>query len=268
MTAPLWLYGWQPQLAPNILTNPASQDIAGAGTISLNAFATGIPAPSYQWYLNGNPLNGQTASTLTIPNANANNAGSYSVVVSNIAGVVISTLANVVVSNTAPTLAAIPSTTNNVGVTVSVTPSATDPDVPAQTLSFTLLSGPFTTFDTNSGAYTWRPDVSASGTVNTIQIAVTDNGSPNLSATQSFIVAVNPLTQPAVSAPAYAAGQFTLSVDGQTGPDYEVLASTNLTDWVSLVTNTSPAMPFLFSDPNAASYPTRFYRIVVGPPPH
>jgi autotransporter-associated beta strand protein len=263
----IWFYGWIPQIAPNILTNPANENVPGLGTISLAAFATGIPTPSYQWFKDGNPLNGQTAPTLTIPNANANNTGNYSVVVSNIAGVVTSTLANVVVSNTAPTLAAIPSTTNNVGVTVSVTPSATDPDVPAQTLTFSLLSGPFTTFNTNSGAYTWRPEVTDSGTLNTIQIAVTDNGSPNLSATQSFVVAVNPLTQPTVSAPAYAVGQFTLSVDGQTGPDYEVLGSTNLTDWVSLVTNTSPTMPFLFTDPNASTYPTRFYRIVVGPPP-
>jgi pectin methylesterase-like acyl-CoA thioesterase len=268
MSAPLWLYGWQPQLAPNILTNPANQNVAGSGTISLAAFATGIPSPSYQWFKDGNALNGQTAPTLTIPNANVNNSGSYSVVVSNIAGVLTSTIANVVVSNSAPTLAAIPSTTNNVGVTVSVTPSATDPDSPPQTLHFNLVSGPFTTFDTNSGAYTWRPQVTDSGTVNTIQIAVIDNGSPNLSATQSFVVAVNPLTQPTVSAPAYAAGQFSLTVDGQTGPDYEVLASSNLTDWVSLVTNTSPTMPFLFTDPNAASYPLRFYRIVVGPPPH
>jgi hypothetical protein len=37
---------------------------------------------------------------------------------------------------------------------------------------------------------------------------------------------------------------------------------------VSLVTNISPTTPFLFTDPNAASYPQRFYRIVVGPPPH
>jgi pectin methylesterase-like acyl-CoA thioesterase len=262
-----WLYGWFPQVLPNILANPTSQNVPGSGTISLSIAATGLPGLSYQWFKDGIPVSGQTNATLTIPGANVNNSGSYSVVVSNILGVLTSSAANVLVSNSAPTLAPIPSTTNNVGVTVSITPSASDPDSPPQTLSFTLVSGPFTTFDTNSGAYTWRPDVSAAGTVNPIQIAVTDNGSPNLSATQSFVVAVNQLTQPTVSAPAYAAGQFTLSVDGQTGPDYEVFASTNLTDWVSLVTNTSPTMPFLFTDPNAASYPQRFYRIVVGPPP-
>src|SRR4029077_16171210 len=100
----------------------------------------------------------------------------------------------VTVSNTAPSLASIPSTTNNVGVTVSITPSASDPDVPAQTLTFSLLSGPSDSFNTANGAYSWRPQVTDAGTVNTIKIAVTDNGSPNLSATQSFFVAVNPLT--------------------------------------------------------------------------
>jgi pectin methylesterase-like acyl-CoA thioesterase len=262
-----WLYGWFPLVSPNILGNPAGQNVAGGGTLNLSVSATGLPGPSYQWFKDGNPVSGQTNATLTIPSANANNSGSYSVVVSNILGVLTSSAANVVVSNSAPTLAPIPSTTNNVGFTVNVTPSASDPDSPPQILHFSLVSGPFTTFNTNSGVYTWRPQVTDSGTVNTIQIAVTDNGSPNLSATQSFFVAVNPLTQPTVSAPAYSGGQFSMTVNGQTGPDYEVLASTNLTDWLSLVTNTSPTMPFLFTDPNAASHPLRFYRIVVGPPP-
>jgi pectin methylesterase-like acyl-CoA thioesterase len=261
-----WLYGWAPQLAPNLLTNPASQSIAGGGTIQLAAFATGIPSPSYQWYQNGNLLPGQTGATLTIASANVTNAGSYSVVASNIVGTVTSTSVNVTVGNTAPSLAAIPNATNNVGVTVSVTPSASDPDSPPQTLSFSLLSGPSTTFDTGTGAYTWRPQVTDAGTVNTVQISVTDNGSPNLSATQSFVVAVNPLTQPDVSNAGFSGGLFTLTVGGQTGPDYEVMASTNLTDWIPLVTNTSPSMPFMYADPDSGSFPTRFYRIYVGPP--
>jgi pectin methylesterase-like acyl-CoA thioesterase len=266
MSAPLWLYGWTPQLAPNILTNPVGQNLAGGGTITLKAFATGIPSPTYLWYQNGNLLNGQNSATLTINNANANNTGSYSVIASNSAGTATSLSVNVVVSNTAPLLAAILNTTNNVGVTVSVTPVATDPDQPAQTLSFSLLSGPSTSFNTGTGAYSWRPQVTDAGTVNTVQISVTDNGSPNLSATQSFVVAVNPLTQPDVSNAGFSGGLFTLTVGGQTGPDYEVLASTNLTDWIPLVTNTSPVMPFMYADPDSGSFPTRFYRIWVGPP--
>ncbi len=88
--ATIWFYGWTPKLAPNILTNPANQSVAGGGTISLNVAATGIPAPAYQWLRNGTPLDGQTNATLTIANAHAGQAGTYSVIVSNVAGVVTS----------------------------------------------------------------------------------------------------------------------------------------------------------------------------------
>ena len=39
-----WFYGWTPQLAPNILTNPVSQSISGGGTATFTVSATGIPA--------------------------------------------------------------------------------------------------------------------------------------------------------------------------------------------------------------------------------
>jgi hypothetical protein len=95
---------------------------------------------------------------------------------------------------------------------------------------------------------------------------VTDNGTPNLSATNNFTVTVNPLTQPNVDTAVSSAGQFTLSVSGQVGPDYTVQVSTNLTGgaWNTLYTTNPAAMPFSFTDPNGA-LPVQFYRILVGP---
>jgi hypothetical protein len=95
---------------------------------------------------------------------------------------------------------------------------------------------------------------------------VTDNGSPNLSATNSFKVTVNPLSQPNVTGVTWNAGQLTFTVTGQTGPDYGVQASTNLTSWQTVFRTNSPSMPFHWSDPASGSYMQRFYRIVVGPP--
>jgi hypothetical protein len=63
-----------------------------------------------------------------------------------------------------------------------------------------------------------------------------------------------------------AGGLFSLAVNGQTGPDYAVQASTNLVEWQSVFTTNSPAMPFDWADPDTGLYPMRFYRIVVGPP--
>ena len=62
-----------------------------------------------------------------------------------------------------------------------------------------------------------------------------------------------------------AAGKFTLQASGAVGPSYILLASTNLTTWIPVVTNTPIASPFTLTDKNASLYPRRFYRVQVGP---
>ena len=112
-------------------------------------------------------------------------------------------------TNTPPVLAPIANQTVNVGQTVAFTASATDTDQPPQTLTFSLLSGPGSaTLNTNSGAFSWRPAVTNANTTNAFALKVADNGSPILSATQSFTVTVNPLTQPTASSIALYNGQL------------------------------------------------------------
>jgi hypothetical protein len=59
---------------------------------------------------------------------------------------------------------------------------------------------------------------------------------------------------------------FQFQVAGVPGFNYAVQESTNLIDWVSLITNTSP---FSFTDTNTASFPQQFYPTfyVPGPAP-
>ena len=97
-------------------------------------------------------------------------------------------------------------------------------------------------------------------------LKVSDNGSPTMSATQSFTVTVNPLTQPALSSVGLNSGRVEFRVSGQAGPDYAVQVSSNLTDWSTLLMTNSPPMPFSWIDTNAATLPAQFYRIKVGPP--
>lgn len=167
--------------------------------------------------------------------------------------------------NTPPVLAAISNRTVNVGQTVAFTASVTETDLPPQTLTFALLNGPGNaTLNTNSGAFSWRPWVTDADSTNSITLKVADNGTPNLSTTQSFTVAVNPLALPTLSSLALSDGQFRLEVGGQTGPDYAVQVSTNLIDWSTVLINNSPGMPFSYT--NSASSPMQFYRIKTGPP--
>lgn len=263
----VWFSGWIPALAPNIVSQPQNLSVAGGATAQFSVAATGIPAASYQWYFNGNPVGGNS-SNYSIASANANNAGTYTVVVSNPSGAVTSSSATLTVGNTAPSLAPVSDQTVNVGANVSVNDTATDPDVPAQTLTYSLVSGPTgAAVNSSNGTFTWRPTVSAANSTNAIEVSVTDNGSPNLSATNSFNIIVNPLTQPGISTPSYAAGQFSLSVAGEVGPDYALQVSTNLATgiWTTIVRTNQPPSPFTFTDTNASGS-AQFYRIIVGPP--
>jgi hypothetical protein len=62
---------------------------------------------------------------------------------------------------------------------------------------------------------------------------------------------------PAIISVHAAANAFDLHLDSLAGCTYILQASTNLSDWVPLVTNTTP---FDFSDTSLHSFPARFYR--------
>ncbi|HLX97047.1 MAG TPA: carbohydrate binding domain-containing protein, partial [Verrucomicrobiae bacterium] len=168
-------------------------------------------------------------------------------------------------SNTPPTIGAVPDQTVNVGVTLLVTNTASDSDVPAQTLTFS----PANTFPADAtvnsnGLFSWRPLVSQANTTNAIQIQVTDSGSPPLSATNSFNVIVNAVTNPVVGSVSYSPGQVSLTVNGPRGPDYTLWTSTNLVDWQALFITNSPPIPFTVTDTNSTD-PARFYKFQIGP---
>jgi hypothetical protein len=173
-------------------------------------------------------------------------------------------------TNTPPVLAAISNQTVNVGQTTAFTASATDTNQPLQTLTFSLFSAPtndtLTQINNTNATFNWRPLVTQANTTNVFTVKVADNGTPSLSATQSFTVTVNPLTPPAVSSATWSSGRFNLQVSGQAGPDYAVQVSTNLVDWSTLWITNSPPMPFQWVDTNAGAPPMQFYRIKVGPP--
>jgi hypothetical protein len=78
--------------------------------------------------------------------------------------------------------------------TLTVTNTATDPDIPHQALTFSVASAPngvtLTPLSTNGTVLTWTPQQTNSPSTNTIKVVVTDNGTPPLSATNSFTVIV------------------------------------------------------------------------------
>ena len=86
-----------------------------------------------------------------------------------------------------------------------------------------------------------------------------------MNATQSFSVVVNPLSAPGISNISFASRPFSFKVSGQSGPDYAIETSTNLTQWSNVFITNSPALPFTWTD-NVTNSPRRFYRVKLGPP--
>ncbi len=74
---------------------------------------------------------------------------------------------------------------------LTATNGARDIDTPAQILTFGLVSAPSgMALSTNTGLITWTPAQTQSPSTNTVVVSVTDNGTPPLSATNSFTVIV------------------------------------------------------------------------------
>lgn len=124
-SAPSWLYGWVPQVPPNILSQPTNQAAGSGATAVFIVSATGIPAPTFQWRKNGTNLVGETGATLTVANVQAGDAGTYSVAVTNAAGGVTSSNAVLTVDGPNGFCMVNGSTTGGAGgPTVTVTNSA------------------------------------------------------------------------------------------------------------------------------------------------
>ncbi len=83
---------------PAISAQPEDQSISAGENATFSVTATGTAPLAYQWRVNGNPIPGATASSLALVNVQASDAGSYSVVVTNVAGSVMSASATLTVA--------------------------------------------------------------------------------------------------------------------------------------------------------------------------
>jgi pectate lyase len=103
---------------------------------------------------------------------------------------------------------------------------------------------------TNAGAYS---------------VVITNLAGSTASASASLAVTSTTPAMPQISAPGYANGMFSLTVNGDPGHDYIIQTSTNLIDWTPIYTNPMPALPFTWTDPGASNFNQQYYRVLVGP---
>jgi hypothetical protein len=102
--------------------------------------------------------------------------------------------------NSPPSLAPIPDQNIAELTTLSLTSSASDPDLPNETLTFTLDPGAPSgaSIDPVSGIFTWTPTEAQGPGTYTIAVRVTDGSSPTLSDSRTFSVSVNEVNSPPV----------------------------------------------------------------------
>src|SRR5207247_1086016 len=93
--------------------------------------------------------------------------------------------------NSAPVLTVADNQTITELSTLVVTNTASDSDLPANTLTFSLVSPPAgMSIDPGSGVLIWTPTETQGPSTNVISVKVTDNGTPALSDSKSFKVIV------------------------------------------------------------------------------
>jgi hypothetical protein len=80
-----------PGIPPSIILQPLSQTATPGSSVTFTADATGMLPLNWQWLFDGNPIQDATNSSLTLTGVTGAQSGTYSVIVTNLAGTAQST---------------------------------------------------------------------------------------------------------------------------------------------------------------------------------
>jgi hypothetical protein len=164
-----------------------------------------------------------------------------------------------------PVLQSISDKTVQAGKPLSVQASATDPDRPTATLTFSLDPGAPTNMTINaaSGLIAWTPTAADVGT-HAVTVRATDNGSPPLNGTTAFNVIVTGQGPTlGIQGASESAGQLQIEliISGDTGHFYELERSSDLRNWSPVVQVNLQTSPSTQTDTEPTSAGTLFYRL-------
>jgi len=165
-------------------------------------------------------------------------------------------------TNSAPALTPVADLALHAGMALRMTNSATDADFPPDTLTFSLTTAPpGVGIHPSTGYLLWTLTATNAGTTNLFTVRVTDNGSPALSATNSFRVRIIP--PPQISVIQVPPSSVRLTWTSAPRSRYRVEYAGNLASptWLplgSVITATASTTTFIDTPVQQ-----RFYRIVV-----
>jgi hypothetical protein len=237
---------------PAIAAQPAGQSVTVGSNATFAVTATGTLPLSYQWQFNSADIPGATGSSFARSPAQTNDAGVYSVIVTNVAGSVTSSNAGLAV-NVAPAITAHPqdvSAAAGSNITFFVTATGTAPlgyqwrfgatDLVGETGSACTLNN---VQATNAGSYS----------------VVVSNVAGTLASSNAVLTVTQPSPPEITWISVMPAGPIQLQVSGTPG-HYAVEATTNLANWVELTDFTTTGATFQYLDAET-NLTQRFYRI-------
>ena len=141
--------------------------------------------------------------------------------------------------------------------------TATDPDVPPQTLAFSLAAGGLSgaSINASSGVFTWPTTNAPAPSTNTLTVRVTDNGVPNLSDSETITVVV--LGRLDFGQLSRNGNQLTLSWNSAPGQTYRVEYKDDLgaATWSVLGADLMGTGSPVSTTVNVSNPPHRFYRL-------
>ena len=274
-TLPHWSF-WRP---PIISTQPASQTAGVGDNVSFTVTANGTQPLSYFWRKDGaNLLGAPNDRTLTLSNVTTNDAGGYSVVMTNVAGSVTSSVATLTIvvrppnDNFANRIVITGLVSTVTGSNVNATMEPGEPFHYASSGGKSVwwtwtapASGPVvmdtigSSFDTIMAVYT---DPTLPTNISN-RIASDDDSGGNTRSRVSFNAVAGVAYQIAVDGYNGSSGNITLNVrlniptlempsrlangafqfqlTGPVGSNYVIQASTDLTTWTPIATNVIPS---------------------------
>ncbi|HZM05369.1 MAG TPA: beta-propeller fold lactonase family protein [Candidatus Saccharimonadales bacterium] len=170
-------------------------------------------------------------------------------------------------TNTPPRLGGVGNVAALKGLLLAEMFTATDSDIPAQSLTFSLGgNSPFgAAINPTNGLFTWIPSGPPGPITNSITVIVTDNGMPPLSASATFRVIAQDVS---LSSLKVKTNSTTLTWNSVPGFAYQLQYKNELTDtnWINLGPSThSIGNSISQTDTNLSANGARFYRIVATP---
>jgi hypothetical protein len=245
---------------PQITSQPQGRTNSLGTTASFSVQAIGTDPLSYQWRMNGTNLasggtrSGTTSSNLTIANFQMSDVGGYSIVVTNAYGSVTSSVAVLNMQLPTPTIL-----TADGGLGLSGGKFGFNLNGPA---------GLVVIIEASSDLANWLP-IQTNALING-QVRFTDPQAalfPKRFYRARFAFASSPqlLLQFSPGISGFISNQFGFNLSGTGGQTVVIEASTNLTAWTPLLTNSLLTGYYYFNDPGSTNFPQRFYRAIRRP---